>query len=68
MSISEINKIVDEASKITGKIERCIEHAWLGLKKEKWHLLWWHENELIMPFYLRLRPMIDKLNDDLERI
>jgi len=68
MSTREINKIVDDSLKNIGKIERCIEDAWLELKKEKWHLLWWHENELIVPFYFHVRPMIDKLNEDLERI
>jgi len=68
MSTRDINNNFDEIKKIIGKIERCIEDAWLELKKEQWHLLWWHEDELIMPFYFHVRPCIDKLNEDLERI
>jgi len=68
MATTEINKIFADALKKIGEIERCIEDAWLELKKEKWRLLWWHEDELIMPFYFHVRPCIDKLNEDLGRI
>lgn len=64
----EIDSILEEARGVIGELEKRIENAWCELRKEQVYMLWWNEQELILPFYLHLQPMIGDLNKSLEKI
>jgi hypothetical protein len=70
MMLSEkaIHDMVTEVTEILDKIEECIEKVWYELKNERERTIWWDEQELILPFYFYLRPMISGLNEHLEKI